>query len=631
MEEKNMTQETQEAQTTEIAKNVSSGAEKVQAVQKNAKTKSRSAQNKKQSQKQGKKKAEDARAKERVKVALKKKEEKEKRKAEKAKRKQAKLEEKKRLQSMSKAEKKAIMEKRKAERKAMLAKKRAERKARMEKRKAELRARQEKMQAERKARAEKRKALMEERQRERAHKKANNRQEKNKRKQKRQEQRENRKQNRTPGFGGWLAAVIALGAVTLGLASVVTVGAIEMSSMQDGMLGGYQSATYELAEAMEHVDSDLDRVRLSADVSQQSRILTDVLVQSRLAESDLEKLPIAQEKDSNVTAFINQVASEAGRMLGKLQNGQPLTEKDYESLQRLYEVGHSVRMQLDEYVAKMDCKDFSCYMKKGKGAIADVVDRLEKTTLEENRLGAPDFAPLDGAGTSQNAEKDSAKIGTAKAEELCGGYFANYKIKEFQCVGETNMRGGTAYNVQGYDDNGAQLFAEIDEHTGKLIRFDYYEDCAGETFDAENCAKIAEQFLTSLGYQDMILVRAQRNDTTLDFTYAWETDGVVVYPDSVRVKVCGARGVVSGMDANRYLRNHKAERKTQTALTQSQAQARLKDGLSVNNARLAIVQTRKGERTAYEFVCSYMDGEYIVYIDAMDGGELAILNLKSVG
>ena len=625
MEEKNTTQ------TTEIAKNVSSGAEKVQAVQKTVKTKTRSTQKKKQPQKQAEKKAEEARAKKRVEIALKKKNEKEKRKAEKAKRKQEKMEEKKRLQSMNKAEKKAVMEKRRAEKKAKLAKKRAERKACMEKRKAELRARQEKMQAERKARAEKRKALMEERQRERAHKKANNRQAKNKRKQKRQEQKSHRKENRTPGFGGWLAAVIALGAVTLGLASVVTVGAIEMSSMQDGMIGSYQSATYELAEAMEHVDSDLDRVRLSADASQQSRILTDVLVQSRLAEADLEKLPIAQEKDSNVTAFINQVAGEAGRMLAKLQNGQALTEQDYASLQRLYEVSHSVRMQLDEYVANMDCKDFSCYMKKGKGAIADVLDRLEKTTIEENRLGTPDFAPLDGAGTSRNAETDSVKIGTTKAEELCGSYFADYKIKEFQCVGETNMRGGTAYNVQGYDDNGAQLFAEINEHTGKLVRFDYYEDCAGETFDAENCAKIAEQFLTSLGYEDMILVRAKTNDTSFDFTYAWEMDGAVVYPDSVRVKVCGARGVVSAMDASRYLRNHKTERTVQTSLTQSQAQAQLKDGLQVDNARLAIVQTRKGERTAYEFVCSYMDGQYIVYIDAMDGGEIAILNLKSVG
>ena len=611
--------------TTEIAKNVSSGAEKVENVQKTVKKRNAP----KQKTAADKKKAENKRAKERVEAALKKKEAKQKRKEEKAKKKQAKLEEKNRLKSMSKAEKQAEAEKRKAEKKARMQKKRAERKARMEKRKAELRARQEKMQAERKARAEKRKAALEEKQRERAHKIANRRQAKHKRKAKKQENKANRRENRAAGYGGWLAAVIALGAVTLGLGSVVTVGAIEMSKMNDGMLGGYQSVTYELAETMEYVDNDLDRVRISADSSQQSRLLTDVLVQSRLAEADLEKLPVAQEKDANVTAFINTLSREAERMLGKLHNGQALTEADYESLQKLYEKSHAVREQLDEYVATMECKDFSCYMKKGKGDLADALDRLEKTTLEENRIDLQ--GDMDGAGTSQAKGKDAVKLGTAKAEELCGGYFKDYGVQEFQCVGETTTRGGAAYNVQGYDDKGTQLFAEIDEHTGKLVRFDFYEDCVGETFDAENCTRIAEQFLSGLGYQDMTLVRAKRNGSVLDFTYAFEENGVVMYPDSVRVKVCQSRGVVSGMDASRYLRNHKTDRNTDAALTVSQAQARLKDGLQVDNARLVVTQTRRGERTAYEFVCSYMDERYIVYVDANAGNEIAILNLTTIG
>lgn len=610
--------------TTEIAQNVSSGAEKVENVQKSVQRRN-SAKKKTAAER---KTAENKRAKARVDAALKKKQAKEKRKQDKAKKKQAKLEEKNRLKSMSQAEKKAELEKRKAERKARITKKRAERKARMEKRKAELYARQEKMQAERKERAEKRRVLLEEKQRERAHKKANKRQAKHKRKAKKQESKANRRENRA-GYGGWLAAVIALGAVTLGLGSVVTVGAIEMSKMQDGMLGGYQSVTYEFAETMEYVDNDLDRVRISADRSQQSRLLTDVLVQSRLAEADLEKLPVAQEKDANVTAFINTLSKEAERMLGKLRNGQALTEADYESLQKLYEKSHAVREQLDEYVANMNCKDFSCYMKKGKGNLAGVLDRLEKTTLDENRIDI--HGDMDGAGTSQAKGKDAVKLGTAKAEELCGGYFANYGVQEFQCVGETTTRSGAAYNVQGYDDKGTQLFAEIDEHTGKLVRFDFYEDCAGETFDAENCTRIAEQFLSGLGYQDMTLVRAKRNGSVLDFTYAFEENGVVMYPDSVRVKVCQSRGIVSGMDASRYLKNHKTDRNTATALTSAQAQARLKDGLQVENTRLVVTQTRRGEKTAYEFVCSYMDERYIVYVDANSGNEIAILNLKTIG
>lgn len=612
-------EEKKEMQTTEIAKNISSGAEKVESIEKKVAKKKTTKE---------KAKAEQRRADKRVKTALKKKEAKTKKKQEKEKLRKAKAEERKRLLAMNKAERKAELQKRKAERKARKEKLYAEKKARLEKRRAEVRAQMEKREAERKVRAEKRKAMREERIRERAHKKANRRQEKNKQRNKKRE----RKEERTPGFGGWLAAVIALGAVTLALGSVVTVGAIEMSSINNGMNVHYQSATYALAEAMENVDNDLDRVRLSTDTSQQSRILTDVMVQSRLAEVDLEKLPVPQEKDAHLTAFINKLAMESGRMLNKLQNGQPLNEKDYQILQALYEKSSTLRAQLDEYTANMQCKDFSCYMKKGKGALADTLDRLEKTTLEENQVDVnKENGGLDGAGKEQNARQTDKKLDCATAEQLCNKYFAEYNVQQFQCVGETNLRGGVVYNVQGYDEKGTQLFAQIHCSTGKLVGFEYHEDCNGEALDAENCTLVAEKFLTSLGYENMVLVRARKNGNSLDFQYATELDGVVVYPQSVRVKVCQERGVVSAFDASAYLRNEKAREIPSTTLTEEQAQARLRSGITVENGRLAIVKTMRGERLAYEFVCSYMDGRYVMYLDAQNGNEIAILNLNRIG
>jgi germination protein YpeB len=268
-------------------------------------------------------------------------------------------------------------------------------------------------------------------------------------------------------------------------------------------------------------------------------------------------------------------------------------------------------------------------MKKGKGALADTLGRLEGSTLEENNLTPNGNAPqMDRAGTKQT--KDAVRISTAKAEELCKAYFAKYNIKDFQCVGETNARGGALYNVQGYDDRGTQLYAEVDEYTGKLVRFDFFEECNGDKFDKESCAKIAEEFLTSLGYQDMTLVRARRNGSTLDFTYAVEQDGIIIYPDSVRVKVCGTRGVVSGFDGGRYLKNHRQRENLTTAISVEEAESRLQKGVEVEGSRLAVVQTAGGERTAYEFVCSFMEERYLIYIDAVDGNEISIINLKTI-
>ncbi len=653
-----------EKKETKIAKNVSSGAEKVEAVEKSVK-----AQNGKEVEKvkssvkksdakhtqerseekidvkkinaqstNGKAEKESEAAKARVAAALKKQEEKARRAEEKAKAKKAKAEARAKRAKMTAAERKAELEKRKAERKAAREKLIAEEVARAEKRAAERKAKAEKHAAERKKMIEKRQAEREAKIRERAHAKANRSQAKSKAKSKRNKERGEKRENRSRGYGGWLAAVISLGAVTLALTTAVTIGAIDMKNNNDATMRGYQSTAYELIGIMEHVDDDLDRARVSASPVQQSRILTDLLVQARLAELDLEKMPIAMESDENITRFINRVAAESERMLAKLRRGETLSEKDEAALERLYATNHEIRMKLDEYASKMTDTDIADYMKKGVGELATTLEGLEKLTLEENRAALEGIKPkMDGAGMGQNGMTapsegmGSPTLDPAQAEEMCKRYFADYKIDEFQCIGETVTRGYGAYNVQGYDDNGTLLFAEIDYKSGELIRFDYFEPCEGETFDMDNAKQIAENFLEGLGYDDMEVVRVRENGTDVDFTYAYETDGVVFYPDSVRVKVCRARGVVTGMDASKFLKNHEKRSEPEISLTLANAQNKLRKGLEVDASRLAVVQTARGERAAYEFLCSYQEERYFIFIDANTGDELAIVNVKNVG
>ena len=227
-----------------------------------------------------------------------------------------------------------------------------------------------------------------------------------------------------------------------------------------------------------------------------------------------------------------------------------------------------------------------------------------------------------------NGEK--AHIEAAKAEELCSQYFKGYSIQEFQCIGETVTKGYAAYNVQGYDEKGNQLFAEVSQADGALLRFDYYEDCTGETFDIRNAERIAEEFLEKLGYEDMEVVRLRANGSLSDFTFVYEQDGVVYYPDEIVVKVCRTRGVVSGFDATKYLQNHRGRDELNTNITLAEAYAKLHKDLSVESSRLAVVKTIRGERPAYEFLCGYKGETYFVFLDALNGEEISIVNVKSI-
>ncbi|MBE5744941.1 MAG: hypothetical protein E7355_02265 [Clostridiales bacterium] len=633
----------EEKQKKSVAKNLSSGAEKVERVEKSVKTQKTEpnvVETQTVTQKQAaaseevekKVEKENAHAKKRVDAALKKKEKKAKKAAKRAKLTAA---ERKARAAKAKAERKERMEKRLAERKAAAAKKRAERKAATAKKRAERKANASKRAAARKEVLEKLRAEEEAWRRERAHKKANRTQKKEKGKRERAEKKQPREHRRKEkGYGGWLAAVIALGAVTLGLTTAVTVGALEMKDMQNNATRSAQSTTYELVGIMEHVDDDLDRARIAATPTQQQRILTDLLVQTRLAELDLEKLPMDSETDKNVTTFINRVGGVCERMLAKLRRGESLSQEDEATLQRLYETNHSIRGKLDEYLVKMTDKDVSMFIKKGEGAFADMWNGLEKLTLEENRAALED--KMQGAGMQpkmqapEENQGGSPKLDTAQAEEICKRYFDGYHVAQFQCVGETLGQSYAAYNVQGYDEAGTLLFAEIDCNDGELIRFDYYAPCSEEKFDIQNAETIAQNFLEKLGYEDMTAVRTRENGTDADFTFVYETDGVVYYPDTVRVKVCRERGVVTGFDASKYLQNHTRRTEVKTQLTMQDAQAKLHEGLAVEFGRLAVVKSKRGERAAYEFLCSYMDEKYLVYTDAINGEEIAIVNVKNL-
>lgn len=531
------------------------------------------------------------------------------------------------------SERKKEKAKRQAERKAAREKRIAERKAKIEKRMAERKERAEKRAAERKALAEKRAAEREAAIRERAHAKANRHQAHTRKKTEKNRRKQSGEHRREKGYGGWIAAVSVLGVTTLALTTAVTIGAMEMKEMNMAMTSSQRGTMYELTGIMEHVDDDLDRIRISASPAQQSRILTDLLVQTRLAEADLEKLSVPMEKSRNLTTFVNRTARESERMLSKLRRGGTLSAEDIATLESLYATNHSIRKELNTLTESMTDKDLSDYMKEGGGMISEVMDRLEKTTLEENRAAIEKkMEKMKEAGMQRKSEEgDSAptSLDSLKAKELCQRYFAKYDVKEFECTGETSTRGYTALNVEGYDEQGTALFAEIDKNSGALLKFDYYEDCTAKNFDMDNAKRIAEQFLESLGYEDMQAVRCSENGATAYITFAYEEDDVVYYPDEVRVKICCTRGVVSGMDATKYLKNHKGRDEVNVEINLETAYEKLSDKLDVEASKLAVISTARGELPAYEFLCSYGEERYFVYIDANSGDEVAIFNVAN--
>ena len=146
----------------------------------------------------------------------------------------------------------------------------------------------------------------------------------------------------------------------------------------------------------------------------------------------------------------------------------------------------------------------------------------------------------------------------------------------------------------------------------------------------ENAKTIAENFLEKMGLSDLTAVKVGQMGATASFTFAYELDGAVFYPDSVEVKVCEQKGVVVGYNASGYLRNHRERKPLAPKLSMSQAVSKLHDKLTLTGSKLALVRAGREERVAYEFICEYNEQTYFVYIDGNTGEEISILNANSL-
>lgn len=643
------------------SKNVSSGAKKVETIEKKKaieaaavsapagakKTRTTKTASKKTTSKphttqkrvQAAEKKEDAAAEKRLNAAKTKAEKKEKKLLQKAELKQKKLEKKAQFKEKRLAKKAALAEKR-AERKQKRLEHATFLKERRIERKAEKTARREMLRnesrADRRARREREKkeriALKRQRreQRERAREqRMKSREAKSERRA--QDRRHKREQNterrkHAPGFGGWLAAVISLGVACLALGTIVTAGAFRMNDMTLESANGYRSTLFELVSVSKEMDNSLSKLRVSAGANEQRALLTNLLVDSQLMESALERIPIDNVTSTDISSFVNKTNSYTRTLLDKVSAGQPLTETEKSTVEYLHKVNTGLYNELNALTNSMTEKDFMAFIGGKEGTVSQKLSEIGQSTLQEPEETID--APFVGEGNVEKNQLDrEEEVSQGKAEELVKQYLQSYHIASVQYTGETVTRDMSCYNFSLIDQNGVELFAQITKKGGKLAFFNLYEACSDKNFDLDTCDTLAKEYLASLGIEGVEAVWLSDAGMVADITYVSVQDGVRVYPDVIRVRVCESKGRVVGIDAMEYLLNHK-DRTIGEALSREEAQSKLSSGLMPYAAHLAVIPLNDHEVLAHEFACTYGEEEYIVYLDAKTGEEVQVYRVR---
>lgn len=431
---------------------------------------------------------------------------------------------------------------------------------------------------------------------------------------------------RAPGIGGWIAAVSVLGAACLALATVVTAGYFRMNDMMVQSANGYRATLYEMVSVSEDMDDNFAKLRVSSGANEQRTLLTEILVDSAMLESALEKMPVDAATGTDISAFVNRTGAAARAMLHKLSSGGTLSQEDRERIAALYETNATLCAELNDLALHTPAEEMQAFF---DGAQGDVSNRLSELGqgMRTERKEIRDV-PFAGEGNvEENQLAGTVEIPASEAEQKVRQYFEGYQIADVRLTGETLSRDVRAYNFVLTDGNGTEFFAQVTKNGGKLAFFDSFEACSTKNFDLESCDTLAQAHLKMLGYEHLTPVWFSDAGMVASVTYVAEIDGVRAYPDMIRVRVCEEKGRVVGMDARGYLVNHHGERNTSPALSEAEAEAKLSPELTVHAAHLALIPVRGREMLAYEFVCTSGEEQFIFYLDARTGEEVRIFRV----
>ncbi len=375
----------------------------------------------------------------------------------------------------------------------------------------------------------------------------------------------------------------------------------------------YRRSLYAACDHLKNLDASLGKASVSSDVANRVQMLTNVVIHANLVNRYLANLPVADS--DNLLAcqkFVNQSQDYASFLLKHVASGNELAAEHKTALKNLEEVATNLYNVLQTYAES----DSGMFVTNGNGTngVGAISDTFENA---DNNLFAYEKLVYDGP-FSDSVEQKTLKCKKVNPEKVC------------QTVEELF---GTAVWAGELNNNGIWYCFEtangrvVTAADGRVAQYDtYHEPTGSTTISVEECMQRAGEFCRKLGYD----VQGIWTSTVQGVTYvncATVTNGVVVYPDLVKVALDASDGTVLGCEAKAYLFNHCNWNVDFGSVSQENAQKELDGSLKVIDSGNCLVEKDHEYYLCYEFLCENGGRRYLIYVDSKTGKEVEIFKV----
>lgn len=372
----------------------------------------------------------------------------------------------------------------------------------------------------------------------------------------------------------------------------------------------YESAVMGSLKHLEELQWHIDKAMLSQHAGASAQLLSAVSSGAAGVRESLSLLPTSQESVLGALKFANQLQDYADMLTGQVENG--VTESQMQTLEQLSTACENMKSALENARAAWEKQDVGV----GERTLGD--EQVQYPTL------IYDGPFSDVAEDGKNQLANLPEITQAQSLEIARIFLG----EDSQVQPGTDIFGPIpCYGVTA-EQGGVTLQLAVTKQGGKVLWMFPEHGNFESLLTLEQCRENALQFLSQHGYTDMEPLHFQVYEGVAVLNFAAIQDGVILYPDQVKVQLRMDTGKVVGVECRNYLTHHTVRSGLTPSITPEEAMGMLSGKLALSrDPRLTLIPQNQQETLCYEFAGHYKGEEYLVYINAHHGEQEEILKV----
>ncbi len=384
--------------------------------------------------------------------------------------------------------------------------------------------------------------------------------------------------------------------------------------------------TYTYSRSLEEVGSSLNKINVALEklpyvtsASGVSKLAADIYTEAKIAKQAFSQLPTGDYICENLNKFFSQVGNYTVYLAERVIDGEELSETEKAAVDVLSEMAEEITDSFGEIQVNVNRhKYWSKVLDENIGEVLSNDIFVNSLDVLENSMTDYPTLLYDGPYSDHIRQGESYLVKNAEpiSEDTAFSIISNAFSIDREELSIDSYDNGKISAINFVYGEGS---ASVSLNGGYLINFRKYNVSGQNNLSYAEAQKKAEKFVNENLSETFMVNFYFADNGTCVFNMARTQNGIIYYPDLIKVGVDMSNGDIVFFDARAYIMNYK-ERKITMPSEEKLLEAKdlVEKSLKVNSSSVAVIPTDgEMEKVCFEFYCKAADDkEFLIYLNA---------------